>query len=405
MIKEWYKSVQKINLILPYLNEKQKRILIAAEAKFLGQGAISFLSVQLGVSRNAINHGLEDLKADPKRDNPEAIRKKGGGRKSLTETQKGLTDALIAILSDSTRGDPESPLMWTSKSISKITQELNDQGFIISPMSVYRLLKEQGYSLQANAKVKEGKKTHPDRDSQFDYINESAKKFMRDHDPVISVDAKKKELIGDYNNPGKEWAPSGEPTRVLDHDFPDPKVPKAVPFGVYDIEKNIGFVSVGKSCDTAEFAVESIRTWWNTIGAESYPKSKKILICADSGGSNSSRSRLWKSELQKFCNMTRLSVTVCHFPAGTSKWNKIEHRLFSEISKNWRGRPLVSYETVVNLIGETKTKSGLKVHATLDEKTYEKGIKISDDELSTIRLQRHKFHGEWNYTIKPDKIS
>ena len=275
-------------------------------------------------------------------------------------------------------------------------------GLAISHMTIARILHEQEYSLQANRKTSEGKKDHPDRDKQFRYINEQAKQFLRDGDPVISVDTKKKELVGNYKNAGHEWEQKGHAVEVLSHDFPDPEVPKAIPYGVYDIGRNTGWVNVGTDGDTAEFAVESIRQWWKWMGSKKYLKVKDILICADSGGSNGYRSHLWKKELQKLANQNKLRITVCHFPPGTSKWNKIEHRLFSYISMNWRGRPLTDYRTVVNLIAATTTKTGLTVKVRLDKKKYQRGIKVSLEELKKIALQQHEFHGEWNYTIKPN---
>jgi hypothetical protein len=402
MKSQWHSSAKKLEMIFPYLNEKQKRILAAAEAEQLGKGGISFISVQLQISRLAIQNGLKELHKAPSEEDLTRIRRKGGGRKKLTEKQPGIKEALLKIVTPVTRGDPESPLLWTSKSCAKIALELHEQGFQTSPDSVERLLKEENYSLQANKKTKEGKKDHPDRDKQFQYINKSATEMMCLNQPVISVDTKKKELIGEYKNHGKEWSPSGKPTPVLSHDFPDPKVPKAIPYGVYDIGANSGFVNVGTDHDTSTFAVESIRTWWRTFGIATYPDSKKIMICADSGGSNGVRSRVWKAELQKFANDTGLSIEIFHLPPGTSKWNKIEHRIFSEISKNWRGKPLLNYKIVVNSISATTTKTGLKVKATLDKRKYEVGIKVLKSEFEQIKIEKSKFHGEWNYTIHPN---
>jgi hypothetical protein len=306
--------------------------------------------------------------------------------------------ALEKLIDPSTRGDPESPLRWTCKSIRILESELNQMGHEISYPSVAAILHELEYSLQANRKTSEGK-DHPDRNEQFEYINQQVKSFLKSGLPVISVDTKKKELIGNYKNNGKEWEPKGQHRKVMGHDFPDPELPKAVPYGVYDIGENVGWVNVGIDADTAEFAVESIRQWWKRMGKKRYPKVKSILICADSGGSNGYRSHLWKRELHKLAKSENLKISVCHFPPGTSKWNKIEHRLFSYITMNWRGHPLVSYETVINLIAATKTKTGLKVKVRLDKKKYKRGIKVTKEELKAIGIEKHPFHGEWNYTI------
>ena len=401
MKTEWNLSVKKLKLLFPHLNEKQKRFLAAAEAEQLGRGAMSFISVQVGISRVSMQTGLKELYKEVSDEESLRIRRQGGGRKSISQSQPGIKEALLSVVDPVTRGDPESPLRWSSKSTIKIAKELCEQGFSISAPRVADLLKEEGYRLQANQKTKEGKADHPDRDQQFQYINRKAKEMMKQDLPVISVDTKKKELVGEYKNQGQEWNPKGDSDRVLSHDFPDPKVPKAIPYGVYDVTGNTGFVNVGTDHDTSAFAVESIRTWWNTFGNDAYPNAKEILICADSGGSNSARSRLWKAELQKFSNESKLSVKICHLPPGASKWNKIEHRLFSEISKNWRGRPLVSYETVVNLISATTTQTGLRVNAKLDTRKYETGLKISKTEFEQINLKKSSFHGEWNYTIHP----
>jgi hypothetical protein len=333
------------------------------------------------------------------------VRNPGGGRKRISEVHPDLLAALEDLIEPSTRGDPESSLRWTCKSVRILALELEKQGFSVSYPTVASILHEQEYSLQANRKTSEGKADHPDRDLQFRHINKQVKKFLSQSIPVVSVDTKKKELVGNYKNAGKNWRKKGEYQSVLSHDFPDPKVPKAVPYGVYDIGDNTGWVNVGIDADTAEFAVESIRQWWRRLGKKKYSKAGTLMICADSGGSNAHRSHLWKRELQKLANQLKITISVCHFPPGTSKWNKIEHRLFSYITMNWRGHPLVSYETVINLIASTKTKTGLQVKARLDKKTYERGIKVSKKELDSINIKRDKFHGEWNYSISPQKIS
>lgn len=389
----------KLAELLPFLNEKQRRVLAASEAKSYGYGGVLTVASITGMCRQTIYNGLADL---AKGNCSDRIRKPGGGRKKLKDQNPELVKKIEDLIDDVTRGDPESPLRWTCKSVRNVEKGLMKTGYSVSYRTVARILNEQEYSLQANRKTSEGKKDHPDRDRQFHYINEQAKRFLRDGVPVISVDTKKKELIGNYKNAGREWEKKGRAVEVLSHDFPDPDVPKAVPYGIYDIGKNTGWVSVGVDADTAEFAVESIRQWWKWMGKKRYSKAKDILICADSGGSNGYRSHLWKRELQKLANQQKLRITACHFPPGTSKWNKIEHRLFSYISMNWRGRPLTDYQTVVNLIASTTTKAGLTVKVRLDKKIYQRGIKVSPDEMNKIALRQHAFHGEWNYTIKPN---
>ena len=384
--------------ILPHLNEKQRRLLAAAEAKSYGYGGVQLISEITGITRRTIYRGIEDLESS---DVSERVRREGGGRKKATENYEDLLDDLEELIDSSTRGDPESPLRWTCKSVRNLESDLRKLGYDVSYKTVGNILHDLEYSLQGNRKISEGKEDHPDRNEQFEYINKQVKKFLRKHAPVISVDTKKKELIGHYKNNGMEWRKKHDPIKVLSHDFPDPDVPKAVPYGVYDIGSNVGWVNVGISADTAEFAVESIWQWWRRMGKKLYPLCSSILISADSGGSNSYRSHLWKRELQKFANRTKMEITVAHFPPGTSKWNKIEHRLFSYISVNWRGKPLTDYQTVVNLIASTKTKTGLEVKARLDTKEYQRGIKISKDEMKRLNLKKHRFHGEWNYTIKP----
>lgn len=389
---------QKLAGVLPFLNEKQRRVLAAAEAKSYGRGGIQTVARLTGMCRQTIYRGLEDLEAG---ESSERVRKPGGGRKKLKNQDMKLVESIEELIDPVTRGDPESPLRWTCKSLRNLEESLVKAGHSVSYRTVARILNELEYSLQANRKTSEGKKDHPDRDQQFQYINKQAKNFLRNGDPVISVDTKKKELVGNYKNAGQEWEKKDHPIKVLTHDFPDPTVPKAVPYGVYDIGNNAGWVNVGIDADTAEFAVESIRQWWKLMGKKRYPEAKELLICADSGGSNGYRSHLWKRELQKLSSQQGLRITVCHFPPGTSKWNKIEHRLFSYISMNWRGRPLTDYQTVVNLIASTTTTTGLIVKSRLDKKTYKRGIKVSNEELKNLKLRQHKFHGEWNYTIEP----
>jgi len=403
MLKD--KDALKLKLagVMPHLNEKQRRILAAAEAQTLGYGGFKRVSDITGLSRPTLYRGLEDLKNNEEQIDTARVRKVGGGRKKVCDQFPDLLIALEELIEPSTRGDPESPLRWTCKSVRTLALELRKKGFTVSYPTVASLLHEQEYSLQANRKTSEGKADHPDRDKQFNYINRKVKKFISLNIPVISVDTKKKELIGNYKNGGKEWTKKGKFKKVLSHDFPDPKVPKAVPYGVYDIGDNSGWVNVGIDADTAEFAVESIRQWWRRLGRKKYSAATALMICADSGGSNAHRSHLWKREIQKLADQFKLSISVCHFPPGTSKWNKIEHRLFSYITMNWRGHPLVNYETVVNLIASTRTKTGLQVDARLDKRTYKRGIKVSKEELAQINIKRATFHGEWNYRISPKK--
>lgn len=390
---------KKFARIFPLLNERQRRLTAAAESKTLGRGGISIVSRASGLSRSTIHRGLADLK---NKKATERVRRWGGGRKSLSDTFPKIKNEIHKLVDPVTRGDPESLLRWTCKSTRNIAGVLNSKGYSVSHMSVARTLRKMEYSLQANKKTKEGS-SHPDRDLQFQFINSTAMSFIAKKCPVISVDTKKKELVGNYKNIGREWEKKGKPLEVKGHDFPDPKVSKAVPYGIYDIADNKGWVNVGTSCDTAEFAVESIRFWWNEIGKKKYKKSKKLLICADSGGSNGSRSHLWKKELQELANETGLRVSVCHFPPGTSKWNKIEHKLFSFITMNWRGRPLTSYRTIIKLIASTKTKSGLTVNVRLDKRKYKKGIKVPKKVMDGLKIVKADFHGEWNYTISPAK--
>lgn len=385
------------------MNERSRRIWAATEASALGWGGVSLVAEATGLTRNTIAAGMRELKirGRPPQMARERVRRPGGGRKRLAEQQPKLIHKLEALVEPTTRGDPQSPLRWTTLSVRKLEQTLQKAGFTVSYRTVASLLKKLNYTLQGNYKRSEGTVDHKDRDAQFRYINDQASVQLRAGCPVISVDTKKKELVGAYKNAGREWRPKGDPIEVLMHDFPDPEVPKAVPYGVYDIGENQGWVNVGMSADTAEFAVQSIRQWWRNMGKPRYPKSRDLLICADSGGSNGYRLHLWKRELQNFATEEKLTITVCHFPPGTSKWNKIEHRLFSFVSANWRGRPLTDYRTIVNLIARTTTKTGLTVKARLDRGTYQRGIKVSKKELQALNIKPHGFHGEWNYTITP----
>jgi len=388
-------------LLAPELNERTLRLFAAVEAKSLGRGGISLVTRALEISRDRISRGIQDLESETKL-SPDRVRRQGGGRKKQLESDPALKEDLERLISPYTRGDPESPLRWTCKSVRKLAAELNRQGHSVSHSTVAALLREMNYSLQANRKTTEGKQ-HPDRKAQFEYINQSVRARQRRGQPVISVDTKKKELVGDFANKGQEWHPQGHPEKVRVHDFLDQELGKVAPYGVYDLTQNNGWVSVGIDHDTAAFAVAAIRRWWRKMGRPAYSKASHLLITADSGGSNSSRSRLWKVELQKMANQTGLTVTVCHFPPGTSKWNKIEHRMFSFITKNWRGKPLTDRATIVNLIGATKTEEGLKIRCELDTNNYPKGIKVSDAQLETVKLKKHKFHGDWNYTIHPNQ--
>ncbi len=393
---------KKFNILKPYLNEKTRRLIAAAEAMAIGHGGITAVSDATGVSRRAITQGCKEI-TDEVFIRQKSVRKEGGGRKKSIEKQPQLLNELNKLIEPFTRGDPESPLRWTCKSVRKLSEELKSQGFQASHNLVSELLKKSGYSLQSNQKTLEGS-NHPDRNAQFEHLNNKVKEFQSEKQPVISVDTKKKELVGQFKNNGKELRPKKSPEKVNVHDFPDKKLGKVAPYGIYDLTQNNGYVNVGTDADTSSFAVESIARWWNTMGKQYYPIAKKLLITADSGGSNGYRRKLWKAELQSFSNESGLSIAVCHFPPGTSKWNKIEHRLFSHISQNWRGKPLISHEVVVNLISATKTKKGLMVRCELDQNKYQKGILVSDDILSDINLCEDEFHGEWNYTIRPNII-
>lgn len=393
------KLAVKYERIFPLLTESQRRLVAASDAEYLGHGGIVAVSKASGMSRSTITIGMKELKSGTYTDSGRN-RRKGGGRKALLKTDSSLERDIDWMVSPVTRGDPESPLLWCSKSLRNIADALYSKGHKVSHNAVGKILKEKGYSLQSNRKTHEGG-NHPDRDMQFEYINEQVKGYIQKGQPVISIDCKKKELIGNFKNNGKELEPQKSPTRVNVYDFIDSALGKAIPYGVYDIDRNEGWVNIGISSDTAKFAVSSIRTWWEEMGKVCYPGAKELLITADGGGSNSSRSRLWKTEIQKFSDETKMQIRVCHFPPGTSKWNKIEHKLFSFISMNWRGRPLTSIQLVINLIGATKSKTGLKVKTSLDENIYEKGIKITDEEFEKISIQKDNFHGDWNYVIKP----
>lgn len=392
---------QVFELLEPVVDERMRRLVAAAVAKPLGYGGVSLVARASGLARSTIERGIKEL-SEPPSEAPrlQPIRHKGGGRKRAVEVDPALKEVLEALLEPVTRGDPEAPLQWSSKSLRRLAEEMQEQGHPVSTRIVAQLLHDLDYSLQANQKTREGAE-HPDRDAQFDYINERVKHYQRKGDPVVSVDTKKKELVGDFKNSGREWTPQGSPQRVQVHDFIDKELGKAIPYGVYDLTANEGWVSVGEDHDTAEFAVETIRRWWQQMGCPLYPYSTKLLIVADAGGSNSHRSSLWKVELQKLCDQTEQQIEVCHFPPGTSKWNKIEHKLFSQITKNWRGRPLVSQEVIINLIGNTTTATGLHIHAELDTGAYPLGLKVSAQELASVQLRPGHFHGEWNYTILP----
>lgn len=394
---------RKLLSLLPYLNEKQQRIAAAVEARSLGYGGISEVAEATGLSRTTLHRAIEELEDPAIRSHlrEDRVRSRGGGRKRIVVQHPTLLKRLRSLVESTTRGDPMSPLLWTSKSTRHLAQVLSGEGFSVSHRVIAEILWEMNYSLQANSKTLEEGANHPDRDRQFRYLNDCVTRYLKEGDPVISVDTKKKELIGRYHNKGREWRPEGHPEEVRVHDFIDPKEAKAIPYGVYDVARNQGWVNVGCDHDTAAFAMGSIRRWWQSMGYQAYPETGRLLICADAGGSNGYRIRLWKVELQKFVDETGLGVTVCHLPPGTSKWNKIEHRLFSHISMNWRGRPLVSHEVVVKLIGSTKTKTGLKVKAKLDKGKYPLKVRISDEEMESLNIKPHAFHGEWNYTIQP----
>jgi len=390
----------KINIMLALLDEKQKRIFLALEANALGHGGVKQIHEISGISQTTIIRGKKELEAGETVDNGR-IRKPGGGRKKLTMKYGNLKEEIEKIVADKTYGNPENPLTWTTKSLRNLKEHLEEQGYIINHDTVGKILKELGYSLQQNQKMLQLGESHPDRDEQFRFINQKSKEFILKNQPVISVDTKKKELIGNFINAGAEYSKKKNPTKVLDHDFPIKELGKVAPYGIYDINRNEGFVNLGISHDTSEFAVASILRWWQTLGVNTYPNAKNLYITCDGGGSNDSRRRLWKAQLQEFANITGLEVHVSHLPPGTSKWNKIEHRMFCFISKNWRGKPLVSVEAVVRLISSTTTSKGLKIICIEDKNHYELGTVVTDDEFATINIVRDTFHGNWNYAISP----
>ena len=391
---------ERYELLKPHLNEKLRRLFAASEVLYGSRGIKGEVSSATGVSYREIRRGLKELRETPNAQITKGgIRKEGGGRKRITETDPGIVEDLRTLVESTTRGDPMSPLLWTCKSLRVLTHELKEMGHSVSYPTVGAMLSNMGYTLQANRKTEEGA-DHPDRDAQFEWINKKTKAFQIAGDPVISVDCKKHELIGNFKNSGQEYYPEGKAPKVSDHDFMDKELGKAIPYGVYDLN-NTGFVNVGIDHDTSVFAVESIRQWWKHMGCTRYPEARHLLVTADGGGSNGYRRRLWKMELAKLAKELGVEISVCHFPAGTSKWNKIEHRLFSRITMNWRGRPLTSLEVIVNLIAATTTTAGLTVQCVLDNGEYLNGIKVSDDELADIAISRDDFHGEWNYTLFP----
>ena len=394
---------KKLAAILPLLDERARRLVAANEARGLGYGGVSQISRASGLSRKAITKGIREL-IDGRMLPAGRIRREGAGRRTVTAQDPALLNALSSLVEPDTRGDPESPLRWTCKSTRVVARQMAKEGHPVSHMKIAQLLHDQGYSLQSNRKTEEGT-NHLDRDAQFRYINSQVKKALADNLPVISVDTKKKELIGNYINAGQQWLPANRPPKVNGHDFPSPDVPRAYPYGVYDLGRNTGFVNVGTDHDTGEFAVASIRGWWRHEGKHLYTNVGEIYITADGGGSNGYRLRLWKLELQNLADETGLSIRVFHFPPGTSKWNKVEHRLFSFISSNWRGEPLRDYETVVHLISRTRTAKGLKVSCRLDRRKYPTGRKVTDEEMLNVKLERNTFHGDWNYIIHPNRRS
>ena len=384
------------------LDERGRRLWAAAEAESLGHGGVRAVSKATGIAESTIRIGRRQIKPSIEKGVPEIrrIRKEGGGRKPLAEKDSDLLKVLDSLVEPTSRGDPMSPLRWTCKSTRRLAKDLSQKGHPVSHTKVGQLLGELNYSLQGTQKRMEGK-SHPDRNAQFEFINNKVMDFQSHNQPAISIDAKKKELIGRFTNGGKEYQPKGEPEEVETYDFPSLSDGKGIPYGVYDITNNKGWVSVGTDHDTARFAVNTIRQWWYQMGQYAYPQAEKLLITADGGGSNGSRCRLWKLELQRLVDELQIEISVCHFPPGTSKWNKIEHRMFSHITKNWRGRPLTSHEVIVNLISNTTTRAGLEINAALDSEKYPTGIKVSDQEMKNIKLKKNAFHGEWNYSVYP----
>jgi transposase len=395
---------QKFLSLSPIMDERLRRRWAASEALALGWGGISAVADATGLSLNTIRMGIAENRSSElvpdEQANGHHVRRPGGGRKRLAQQDRTLLADLETLVNPSTRGDPQSPLRWTCKSTRNLAEALAQQGHRVSHQTVARLLQAAGYNLQVNRKTREGE-SHPDRDAQFEYIAKQVRSFQRRGQPVVSVDTKKKELVGDFKNAGREWQPEGSPEEVRSKDFKDKKLGKVAPYGVYDQTTDKGWVSVGVDHDTAQFAAETLRRWWSNMGVRVYPRASDLLVTADGGGSNSSRSRLWKLALQGLADQIGVRITVCHFPPGTSKWNKIEHRMFCHITENWRGRPLVSRAVVVSLIGSTKTKTGLRINAELDTNTYKTGLRVSDEEFASIKITKSEFHGEWDYTISP----
>src|SRR3954463_13689221 len=388
----------KFEAVFPHLDERQRRLLAGAEDRGLGPGGIRVGARGAGMREGPVSRGVAELESG--QEPLGRTRRRGGGRKKAADVDPGLRPALMALIEPDVRGDPMSPLRWTTRSTRTLAAELTRAGHPVSADTVGDLLREEGFSLQGNAKTIEGAQ-HPDRDAQFRYLNQQAKAYQAAGDPVVSVDTKKKELVGAFKNAGRQWRPKGEPVAVGTHDFPDPQLGKAIPYGIYDLAANTGWVGVGTDHDTAAFAVACLRRWWDAVGRAGYPGSRRLLITADAGGSNGYRTRAWKAELAALAVETGLEITVCHFPPGTSKWNKVEHRLFSHITMNWRGRPLASHEVVVNTIAATTTRAGLKVRAELDEGEYATGVRVTDAQMKALPLERHDWHGDWNYTLHP----
>jgi hypothetical protein len=395
----------KYKRLMAAMDERMRRLWAGSEAISYGWGGVTLVSEATGLSRNTVAAGRQSIQhktgaTTPGPGEARRIRHPGGGRKRLTHSYPKLTADLEALVDPSTRGDPMSPLRWTCKSLRRLARELKSQGYEVSPQTVGELLREMDYSLQANRKLREGE-SHPDRNAQFEYVTARTQEFLGRGQPIVSIDTKKKELVGKFKNPGREWQPEGSPEAVGMHDFLDPELGKAIPYGVFDPASNSGWVSVGIDHDTAAFAVESVRRWWRQMGSKVYPQAAELLITADAGGSNGYRARWWKVQLQGLADELGLQISVCHFPPGTSKWNKIEHRMFCHITENWRGRPLVSHEVIVNLISNTTTTKGLRIQACLDTNSYPTGIKVTDQQMADLRIKPADFHGEWNYTISP----